>query len=65
MCPPTAERRVWRAVAVLTAVIVMGACHEEGDVKVLSLGFTGNQAFSAGQLKRVVVTQAGGKLPWS
>jgi outer membrane protein assembly factor BamA len=51
--------------AVLAAVIVMGGCHEEGDVKVLSLGFTGNQAFSSGQLKRVVVTQAGGKLPWS
>jgi outer membrane protein assembly complex protein YaeT len=53
------------AVLILTAVLVTGGCHEEGDVKVLSLGFTGNQAFSSGQLSRVVVTQAGGKLPWS
>lgn len=65
MLPQTRLRRAWSAIAVLAAVIVMGACHEEGDVKVLSLGFTGNQAFSSGQLSRVVVTQAGGKLPWS
>lgn len=65
MRPPTAERRTWSAIVVLAAVIVMGGCHDEGDVKVLSLGFTGNQAFSSSMLKRVVVTQAGGKLPWS
>lgn len=65
MPPRPSHRRSWTAVALLVAALVTGACHGEGDVKVLSLSFTGNNAFSKGQLSRVVVTRAGGRLPWS
>ena len=61
--------RSWRAA--IAAGLVVGAlgvsgCRDEGDVQVASLSFDGNRAFSAGALKNVVATRAGGGwLPWS
>ena len=59
----------WRAIAaagLVAAAIGAAGCREEGDVRVASVSFDGNRAFSAGQLKTVVATRAGGGwLPWS
>ena len=59
----------WRAVAavgLVAAAIGAAGCRDEGDVRVASVSFDGNRAFSAGQLKTVVATRAGGGwLPWS
>ena len=65
MPPRSLRHRGLTLVAILVATLVAGACHEEGDVKVLSLEFTGNNAFPGSQLSRVVVTRTSGKLPWS
>ncbi len=41
-----------------------GACKDESGVKVTSFTFSGNQAVTSAQLKQVLATQAGSKLPW-
>jgi outer membrane protein assembly complex protein YaeT len=55
--------------AAIAALLVAGAsasaCRDEGDVRVASLTFEGNKAFSNGQLAAVVATKASGRLPWS
>jgi outer membrane protein assembly complex protein YaeT len=58
--------RICRLIPVaLLAALVTAACHEVGDVKVLSLSFEGTSAFRAGQLRRLLATQQSGWLPWS
>jgi outer membrane protein insertion porin family len=52
-------------VAVALMAVAGSACHEEGDVRVSSIGFDGNRVFSDKQLKGVVVTQATGWQPWA
>ena len=54
----------WLAVVVISAT-ASSACHEEGDVRVASLTFEGNKAFSSSRLSDVIVTQPTGWLPWA
>ena len=54
----------WLAVVALAAA-ASSACHEEGDVRVASVSFEGNKAFSGGRLSDVIVTRASGWLPWA
>ena len=54
----------WLAVVALAAA-ASSACHEEGDVRVASLSFEGNKAFSGGRLSDVIVTRTSGRLPWA
>ena len=49
----------------ITAATTVAACHEAGDVRVMSLSFKGTHAFSQGQLRNVLATQKSGWLPWS
>jgi outer membrane protein assembly complex protein YaeT len=44
---------------------VLGACREEGDIKVTDLSFNGNSAVSSADLNRVLATRESGWLPWS
>ena len=58
------SRRIFRLLLV-TAVLAAGtACKEDTGVKVKSFKFTGNEAVSSGQLKKVLATAASSKLPW-
>ena len=41
------------------------ACHDVGDVKVISLSFDGAKAFDSAALRRVLATRESGWLPWS
>lgn len=61
---PRGPVHLWLA-AVVMATAASSACHEEGDVRVASLSFDGNRAFSSSQLDDVVVTHATGRLPWA
>ena len=61
---PRGSVHAWLA-AVVIATVASSACHEEGDVRVASLAFDGNRAFSSGRLAEVVVTQPTGRLPWA
>ncbi len=45
--------------------VALAACHETGDIKVTSIGFKGNDAFSDSQLENVMQTRASGRFPWS
>ena len=45
--------------------LTLVACHDVGDVKVLSLAFEGVQAFDEAELHRVLATRESGWLPWS
>ena len=50
----------------LVALLLAAAgCHDVGDVKVTSLSFTGNNAFSDARLKGLLATRSSGWLPWS
>lgn len=49
----------------LAAVVFSGACHEEGNVQVKALRFTGVHAFPESELKGVLATRQSGWLPWS
>ncbi|HXT68363.1 MAG TPA: BamA/TamA family outer membrane protein [Vicinamibacterales bacterium] len=49
----------------LVATLLTGACHNVGDVKVLSLSFTGTKSFDSGALAGVLATRKSGWLPWS
>ena len=58
--------RVLPKFLLLGALTIAGiACHEVGDVKVISLSFDGNQAFNDTALRRVLATRESGWLPWS
>ncbi len=48
----------------LLTLLGLGACREEGGVKVTSLEFDGLQAVEAGQLKSVLATGDSSWLPW-
>ena len=63
--PPLRVRRSLRLLAVAICVAVSAACHEEGDIEVVSLAFDGNQTFSKKQLEAVIVTEPSGWLPWA
>jgi outer membrane protein assembly complex protein YaeT len=57
---------MWSARAALAlACLITLACHETGQVKVASLTFEGNQAFSDGDLAGLLVTRKSGRWPWS
>ena len=47
----------------LTLAVV--ACHDVGDVKVISLSFEGTAAFDSAALRRVLATRSSGWFPWS
>lgn len=58
--------RAWLCPLLLLSVALGGvACHEEGDVAVKSLTFSGNSAFPDSRLKAVLATKQSGWLPWS
>jgi outer membrane protein assembly complex protein YaeT len=57
--------RVLGLVVLAALAIDVAACHEEGDIKVTSLTFTGNRAMSASDLSGAMATQSSGSLPWS
>ena len=54
-----------RSLTCAAAVLVLAACHEHGDIQVLSLSFTGNHAISAAGIQSVLATHASGWPPWS
>jgi outer membrane protein insertion porin family len=57
-----------RPTAVLLLALMAGgasACHDTGDVEVLSLAFDGNHALTDAQLASALETRAAGWLPWS
>jgi outer membrane protein insertion porin family len=53
------------AIAVPLLALLAAGCHEAGAIRVASLAFDGNDAFSDDQLASVVTTAEGGWLPWS
>jgi len=59
-----ARRMTWAALLVLAAGL-LAACNEQGDVKVLSLTFSGNSALTHADLVAVLATKSSGWLPWS
>jgi outer membrane protein insertion porin family/translocation and assembly module TamA len=59
MCRPAVK-----PILLFTVLILAAACREEGGVKVTGFTFKGNQAVASAQLKKVLATQAGSKLPW-
>jgi outer membrane protein assembly complex protein YaeT len=48
----------------LFAAIAAGACHEDGDVQISSLEFTGVEQVDKGALTSVLQTRRGSRLPW-
>ena len=58
-------RRLPAVLLVFILASVVSACHEAGDVKVLSLSFDGTKAFDSSALRRVLATRQSGWLPWS
>jgi outer membrane protein assembly complex protein YaeT len=61
----TTRRHPFLWLAIVAALMALAACHEEGDVKVLSLDIEGNEALRTAEIQSVMVTEAGGPLPWS
>src|SRR5687767_12647630 len=59
MCRP-----IFRAFLVTFFLVSVTACKEDTGVKVKSFRFTGNQAVTTDQLKRVLATASSSKLPW-
>jgi outer membrane protein assembly complex protein YaeT len=57
-------RRTLRTVTLCLLLAAVGACKEEGGVKVSSFSFSGNKAVTTAQLKSVLATTASSKLPW-
>jgi outer membrane protein assembly complex protein YaeT len=57
--------RVLSAILLAIATVVTVACHEVGDVKVLSLSFEGTGAIKDSALRRVLATRQSGWLPWA
>jgi outer membrane protein insertion porin family len=53
------------AVLLAAAALAAAACHDEGDVAVKSLAFSGNKTFDDAQLKAALATRQSGRLPWS
>ena len=62
---PVNMRRLPVFLLVVILAIAMSACHDVGDVKVLSLAFDGTKAFNSDALRRVLATRQSGWLPWS
>lgn len=58
-------RRSLAPVAVASCALLCGACHEEGDVQVKALKFSGVHVFPESELKGVLATRQSGWLPWS
>lgn len=56
---------MWRLLIVLALAGLATACQEADDVKVASIAFNGNQAFPDKTLRRLLVTRATGRWPWS
>lgn len=59
------KRALQLALVVMVTAMAGVACHEEGDVVVSGLHFTGNKVFPASRLSALLVTTATGKLPWA
>lgn len=59
------RRRTFLWLPLLGAVMALAACHEEGNVRVLSLDVEGNEALPTARIRAVMVTKTGGPLPWS
>jgi outer membrane protein assembly complex protein YaeT len=60
-------RQIARAVStsvLLITLLGVGACKEEGGVKVTSMKFNGLKAVQAGQLKSILATGASARMPW-
>jgi outer membrane protein insertion porin family/translocation and assembly module TamA len=59
-------RRLGFVRGLLAAALAAGsiACHEEGQVDVASLSFSGNSAVRSSELEAILATRAGGWLPW-
>src|SRR5262245_59898501 len=49
---------------VLLAAALAGACHEEGDVQISSLTFTGVERVDKAALANALLTRTGSRLPW-
>jgi len=58
-------RRLPAFLVVGILALVLSACHDVGDVKVISLSFDGTKAFDSAALRRVLATRQSGWLPWS
>jgi len=59
--------RACLSVLLVIASLAAAACHEEGDVVVKSLTFSGNKTFDDGRLRAAMATQTSGalSLPWT
>jgi len=53
-----------RLAALLCLSLVLGACREEGQIRVKSLEFTGVEQIDEGQLERALATRESSWLPW-
>ena len=54
-----------RVACLVILACLLGACREEGAIKVTDLSFNGNKAVSTSDLKNVLATGESGWLPWS
>ena len=57
-------RAVFRLLLVTIVLACVSACKEDTGVQVKSLKFTGNNAVSTDQLKKVLATSASSRFPW-
>ena len=48
----------------LTLIVTIGACREEGDIQITSLDFNGVELVDEGALRRVLQTREGSRIPW-
>jgi len=61
---PRVRRTQASAVLLLSAVLALPACKEEGAIKVHSLKFTGVKSVKESALRDALATQSSSKLPW-
>src|SRR5438045_4391050 len=57
-------RRALSAAAVVALALAVGACKEEGTIKVHSLKFQGVKSIDVSRLKTALATRESSKLPW-
>jgi outer membrane protein insertion porin family/translocation and assembly module TamA len=57
-------RRSAASLAILALVVALGACKEEGTIRVRSLEFSGVKAVDQSQLRNALATRQSSKLPW-
>src|SRR6187455_2867961 len=62
---PSSRPAPWACVVLVALLTAAAGCHDVGDVKVTSLSFAGNSAFSEARLKSLLATRSSGWLPWS